>query len=467
MARFSAQAQRVKDDSALLIDKEVVARACAGAGYRGRRRCLDPAATLTAFATQIAHGNTAISHLTRLMGRAFSESAYCQARARLPLRVMQDVLDEFTTRQRTALEPAGSAAPAGPLSPDDRRWCGLRTVLIDGTGVSTPDTPALREFFGTSGAYALGCGLPLASVLLTFDARTDLLTGMHAAPAHTGDLKHVHELHPLLRRGDVLVGDRGLCSYAHMSMLSDAGIYGVFRMSESRAMPFPAKTGERERHAYNRHRRHEPLLVTLVSQDDQIVEIVKPCNRPGHIDAAAFAKIPAKMIVRAVRYEVVQPGFRTHAITLLTNLLDATTHTAADLAALYLSRWRIEVNIRNLKCTLGMGRLKCESLDGVRRELLMFALVYNAVCVVRVRAALAQGAELKRVGFIDALRWLLGEVEEGAIVLGRPIEIKLWPLRPPRSHPRRLKRGGSPFPLLHTPRHQPAPPQPVESGVAN
>ena len=461
MVSLSARVERVKDDPALLIDPHVVARACLAAGHRGRKRCLDATATLTAFATQIAHGNTAISHVKRLMGQTFSESAYCQARSRLPLRVVQDVFDEFTSRLLTTLEPTG------PTSSLDGRWCGLRPVLIDGTGIVMPDTPALREFFGTSHVYADGCGLPLANVLMTFDARTDVVTCTHAAPAQTGDLKHVHELHPSLKQGDVLVGDRAFCSYVHLAMLSEAGIHGVFRMSGSRDMPFPASTGERTRHSYNRHRCQEPRLVTMIGKDDQVVEIVKPHNRPKHIDAEAFAKIPSTMTVRVVRYSVEQPGWRTHEITLMTDLLDAAKYSAADLAALYLSRWRIEVNFRHLKRTLGMERLKCQSLDGVKRELLMFALVYNAVCVVRSRAATAQNAALQRVSFVDALRWLLGETQDGAIVLRDPGEIKLWPLRPPRSHPRKLKRGGSQFPIMNTPRHQPATPQPATAKLAN
>ena len=461
MVSIGARVERVKDDLALLIDPQVVARACLAAGYRSRTRCLDPTATLTAFAAQIAHGNTAISHVTRLLGQTFSESAYCQARARLPLRVVQDVFDEFTSRLLTALKPTDLTSSL------DGRWCGLRPVLIDGTGIVMPDTPALREFFGTSHTSAPGCGLPLASVLMTFDARTDLVTGMHAAPAQTGDLKHVHELHPSLKPGDVLVGDRAFCSYVHLAMLSEAGTHGVFRMSASRHMPFPAKTGEGERHSHDQHRCQEPRLVTMISQDDQVVEIVKPRNRPKHIDAETFAKIPSKMTVRAVRYRVEQPGWRTHEITLMTNLLDSATYSAADLAALYLSRWRIEVNFRHLKRTLGMDRLKCQSLDGVKRELLMFALVYNAVCAVRTLAAMAQNAALPRVSFVDALRCLVVNASDGVITLLDPGEIKLWPLRPPRSHPRKLKRSNSQYPIMKTPRHQPATPKPEMTKPAN
>lgn len=444
MASITALAGRVKADPSLLIAPEVVEEACADARHHWRERCLGPLETLRAFVTQIAHGNTAISHVVRLCGGAFSESAYCQARARLPLGVVRAATEAFTERIRAA---SGATDDGG-------RWCGHRTALIDGTGVVMPDTPGLREHFGTAARYAPGCGLPLASVLTVFDAANDLLLDLHAAPAHTQDLKHVHEVHPALAPGDVLVGDAGLGSYVHLAILLRAGIYGVFRMNSSRAMPFPAKTGERERRTYNRHRRQEPLLVRLIGQDDQVVELVKPHNCPKQVTPEVFATLPSKMIVRALRYKVEQAGWRSSEIVLLTTLLDPEKYSAEALAALYLSRWRVEVNLRHLKRTLGMDRLTCHSVEGVLRELWVFALVYNAVCALRVSAASAQGVVVHRVSFIDALRWWLIETRGTPRSVGQPTSLKLWPLRASRSHPRFLKRLPSSFKVMPVPRSQ-------------
>lgn len=437
MASIRERLDRIKHDPSSLIDPDVVELACRVAGHRWRRRVLDPVGTLRVFAAQVARGNTAMAHLVLLAGSRFSESAYCQARARLPVAIVRAAFEGFTARAARSL-PASTGL-----------WRGHRVAIVDGTGVATPDTPKLRELLGVPNGVPPGCGLPVAHVLAVFDAHNGLLLDLHVAPAHTHDLRHVHDLHPALREGDVLVGDRGLCSYVHLAVLAKAGIHGVFRMSDAREMPFPAKCGERTRRGYNRHRRHEPILVELINEDDQVVEIVKPHNRPKHVSPELFASIPAKLIVRAVRYRVHTAGARTRRITLLTDLTDAAAYPAAALAELYLSRWRIEVNLRHLKRTLGMDRLKCTSLDGVTRELLMYALVYNAVCVVRARSAAARGVDPVRVSFIDALRWMLLEGETGA----RPTpELKLWPLRPPRVHPRGIKRKPGSFRVLQRPR---------------
>lgn len=436
MASIDARLRTVKGDPSPLIDPLTVERACREAGHRWRERALDPLSTLRVFAVQVAHGNAPISHLVRLTSGRFCESAYCQARARLPVSVVRAVFEAFTARVR--------AQPASPSS----LWQGHRAVLIDGTNVSTPDTPELRRELGVRGDSPQGCGLPSVHVLAVFDPHAGLLLDLHGAPARTHDLRHAAELHPALETGDVLVGDRGLCSYVHLALLTRAGLHGVFRVPDSRATPFPAPPVRRRR-SYNRHERHEPRLVQLLGEDDQVVEILKPSNRPRHVDPALFASLPGKMIVRLVRYRVQSPGVRTRRVTLMTDLVDATAYPAAELAELYRARWCIEVNFRHLKRTLGMDRLKCRSVDGVRRELLIYALIYNAVCVTRSGAAALHKVAPARVSFVDTLRWML---LSGHRALAGPPDIKLWPLRPPRSHPRKLKRSHSTFLVMQQPR---------------
>ena len=274
---------------------------------------------------------------------------------------------------------------------------------------------------------------------------------MHTSPAHTHDLRYAHELHPVLHPGDVLVGDRGFASYVHLHRPTVLGCHGVMRISESWKIPFPARSGERTPHAYNRHRRHEPILVELNDADDQTIEIVKPNRRPKHITPEEFAKVPSKMVVRAVRYTVQEKGVRTRLVTLVTTPIDAKKYPAKSLADLYQTRWRIEVNPRHLKRTMGMDRLRCQSIDGVAKEMLMFGLIYNAVCRVRAGAARAAGVAPTRLSFVDALRAMLIAARNGSAISPTPPtppDLKLWPLRPPRFHPRQLKRAHCHFKVM-------------------
>ena len=441
MAIIAARLKKIKSDPSWIVNPDIVDAACERLEHRWRDRLLDPCSTLQAFVAQIANANTAISDLVRIMGGTFTSSAYCQARQRLPCGVVKAVLNEFTSRIR------GDAS-------GDGLWHGHRTALVDGSVVVMPDTPRLRGFYGTAANYAPGCGLPQAHLLLLFDAHHGLLLDMSVATGNTQDLRQVHELHPALREGDILVGDRGLCSYTHLAQLSQKNLHGVLRVSRSWHLEFPADLGPRRLHAYDRHSSGGAIQIGRLGPDDQLIEIVKPRNRPKHLSAEEFAKLPSAMVVRALRYRVTQPGFRCDEVTLLTTLLDAKKYPAADLAKLYLSRWRVEQDIRHLKRTLNMERLKCRSLEGIKRELMVFALVYNAVCASRMLAARAQKVEPRSISFIDALRWMRHDSHQAPMKISPPATLMVLPKRPPRIHPRMKKRSHDRFLVMQGPRRK-------------
>lgn len=100
------------------------------------------------FLLQVLHRNTACRHLPHLSGLRFSASAYCQAWAKLPLQLFERLLERLSRASQTVMANEG-------------RWHGHRTFLVDGTGCSLPDTPALQEAFGQSLTQQSGCGFPV------------------------------------------------------------------------------------------------------------------------------------------------------------------------------------------------------------------------------------------------------------------------------------------------------------------
>ena len=145
---------------------------------------------------------------------------------------------------------------------------------------------------------------------------------------------------------------------------------------------------------------------------DQVVEYFKPADCPAWPSAAEYRQLPESILVRELRYRIMVPGFRTREVTLVTTLLDEAVYTADALAELYGTRWRVEENLKALKQTIKMDVLKCKTVDGVLKELTMYALAYNLVRVTMGEAARRQGVAPDRVSFIDALRWLC-EAEAG------------------------------------------------------
>jgi Transposase DDE domain len=125
-------------------------------------------------------------------------------------------------------------------------WHGHRTFFVDGSGCSMPDTPALQAAFGQPATQRPGCGFPVARLLGLFHAGTGLLLRLVAAPLVTHDLAQVQAVHPTLQEGDVLVADRGLCSYVHLALLAEAGVHAVLRVgARQRSKAFHGPAGSK------------------------------------------------------------------------------------------------------------------------------------------------------------------------------------------------------------------------------
>src|SRR5215203_5158331 len=158
-ASMAGAVARIKRDPLGVLDRARVERACAELGHEWRERQLDPATTVALFAQQVVHGNCPCSEVRHLAGRRFSAGAYCQARARLPLGVIQSLLHETV---EAALPRAGKAP---------HLWLGRhRTFHVDGSTFSMPDTPELRGAFGSAAGQEPGCGFPVGHLLFLFSA---------------------------------------------------------------------------------------------------------------------------------------------------------------------------------------------------------------------------------------------------------------------------------------------------------
>ena len=432
--------QRFTGEWATLLQPDAILAVCSEIGYTAwRDRVLTPVTTVHLFLLQILHGNTACSHLPHLSGLRFSAAAYCQARARLPLHFFNLLLERF-----------GSAVQRSAL--DEGRWHGHRTFLVDGSGCSMPDTPAFQAAFGQPTEQRPGCGFPVARLLGLFHAGTGMLLKLVVAPLLTHDLAQVQAVHPSLQEGDVLVADRGLCSYAHLALLVQAGVHAVLRVGARQIVDFTpgrpfVKPSVRRTPAVKGIPRSRWLKA--LGSYDQLVVWLKPKTCPTWLTREALAALPDSLVLREVRYDIGTPGFRTRQITLVTTLLDAEIYRVADLAELYRQRWQVDTSLAHLKTTMHMEVLHCKTESGVLKELIAFAIVYNLVRMVMWHSAMLQPIGVERISFLDALRWL--SAPSTGIPLGALI---INPTRPHRVEPRVKKCRPKSFPLMIKPRHE-------------
>jgi hypothetical protein len=310
------------------------------------------------------------------------------------------------------------------------------------------DRPELQAAFGQPGAQKKGCGFPVAHILALFEAESGFLKRIIPSPLRTHDMANAADMHAEMRPGDLLVADRGFASFTHLALISQRNLHAVFRCHQKQIVNFRSgrkhKTSPKGPAGMPTSRWIERL-----GKHDQLVEYAKPRDKPEWISQADFDALPEALAVRELRFKVRLPGCRTKTVTISTTLLDARRYPARAIAALYRQRWRIETNLRHLKTTMKMEVLRCLTVEGVLKELAMFALVYNLVRLVMIEAARRQKVAVERISFVDAMRWLRNATP------GSPLRnLVLVPDRPDRIEPRALKRRPKEYDRMTRPRGQ-------------
>ena len=389
--------RRFKQEWTNQLDDQAIAELCREEGMTWRQTVLNPIATIRVFFLQILHGNTACEHLRHLARMSFTGAAYCQARMRIPLSLLQRLLERTARRMMEENSDTG-------------RWLGHRLFYVDGSGFSMPDKHCLREAFGQPGGQKAGCGFPVAHFLTLMHAGTGMVLKVLTAPLRVHDISGMLELHPELCEGDVLAGDCAFCSFAHLALLLRRGVHAVFRIHQRQIVDFtarrphvvPGKGSSRNTKGVPRSR-----WIEAFGFQDQLVEWFKPVLCPKWMSAEQYALLPGRIQVRELRYRVACKGFRPEEITLVTTLIDAELYPARELASTYHRRWSIETAFRHLKITMNMDVLKCKTVEGVLKELAVFVLIYNLIRLVMLEASRQQKVEVDRISFIDALRWLM------------------------------------------------------------
>jgi hypothetical protein len=286
-------------------------------------------------------------------------------------------------------------------------------------------------------------------VLALFHAATGLLIRVVAAPLRTHDMSQIGRLHPELAAGDVLIGDRAFCSFAHLALLAARQVFGVFRVHQKQIVDF--RPHRKAASARSRQRGEKGLPASRwlmrLGRHDQLVVYDKPQNRPSWLTVEAFAQLPLTLVVRELRYTIHRRGYRTREVTLATTLFDPELYPATEVAELYGQRWQVETNLRHLKQTLRMDVLRCQTVEGVQKELAVYALVYNLVRLVMLKAADQQRVPVERISFVDAVRWLAAAVAGDA-----PLKLRVNPDRPDRVEPRVVKRRPKGYSRMIRPR---------------
>lgn len=301
---------------------------------------------------------------------------YCRARAKL---------SEAALRAVTIYVGAGLETKA------DQAWLwkGRHATLADGFTSTMPDTAENRAAYPQLRSQKKGVGFPIfracALLSLSTGCVLDLALGPYSGK-ETGENALLRQMFDALHVGDVLVADRYYCSFLMIALLLHRGVDVCARMHQRRHVDF--RRGRR------------------LGRFDHLITWTKPA-RPEWMDEATYAALPQEIVLREIRFNVVQRGRRAHQLTIATTLTDAKTYSKEEIAELYGFRWNAELDIRSIKQTLGLDHMRCKSPEMVRRELWTTLLGYNLIRTTAAAAALLHHKQPRQISFTGTCQYVL------------------------------------------------------------
>lgn len=414
-------------------------------GAMSRRRLFSKETTFWAFFSQVLDADGGCKEVIRKLQSyasikgvkvpSSSTASYCVARKKLDERMLSDIL-EHTSNQVEDMSKSGFLN-------------GRRVIVVDGTGVSMPDTSANQEIWPQSSLQKAGCGFPMARICACFSLKSGALLSYALGNKKNHEIPLFRQQWDTLKRGDIILGDKAFCSYFDIANLKRQDVDSV--VTFARRAPVRAASSLKK-----------------LGPDDLLISWERPAyNTNLSYSPDEWAKLPERLILRQIKVAVEYPGFRTESFYIVSSLLDAVQYPAAELVELYFRRWDVELFFRDIKTTMGMDILRCQTPDMIRKEILMNFIAYN--CIRRLMYGAAKEADLKvRVvsfkGSVQALRnWephlnqaKISRTERFRLISDLYEAMTNTPIkqRPGRSEPRCLKRRKKNYQLMTSPRHE-------------
>jgi hypothetical protein len=414
-------------------------------GVTFRQRIFTPAVTLWTFLSQVFDADHSCRQaVARLLAFRVARGqppcspdtgAYCKARRRFPEQALAELVRRGGRR----------------LSDNAERtwlWKGRPVKVVDGSGLSMPDTAANQKAYPKHRHLPPGVGFPLLRVVVVFSLAVGTVLGAALGRfqgKRSGELSLFRTLDDVLEPGDVVLGDRLLAAFWDVARLLQRGIDVVARMHAGRSQ---VRFRGRGHGAGNRR------------------IWWRKTKRPDWMSPQAYDALPAWLRLRALRVDVPRRGSRTRRLVLVTTLTDARAYPAADVAALYRRRWQAELNLRSLKAVLQMDVLRGQTPDVVRKEVWAHLLVYNIVRGLMVEAARAAGVRPEEVSFTAALQTFNAFLPHLQMAATEEVAAACWAAmiaamgrhrvgdRPDRYEPRAVKRRRKNYPRLRVPRQE-------------
>lgn len=414
-------------------------------GVMSRRRLFSKENTFWAFFSQVLDADGGCMEVIRKLQSyasikgikvpSSSTASYCTARKKLEEQMLSDILAH--TADRLELMPE-----AGMLN-------NRRVIVVDGTGVTMPDTPQNQAVWPQLSTQKPGCGFPSARICACFSLETGALLSYAIGNKKNNEIPLFRQQWKIFKQGDIFLGDKGFCSYFDIANLKKQGVDSVVTLAKRKPVT-------------------EASCLKALGPDDHLIE----WERPVYYDKLAYSQeewtnLPKRLTLRQIKVTINTAGFRTQGFYIVTTLLDAVKYPVKELAELYFKRWDVELFFRDIKTTMGMDVLRCQTPEMVRKEILMHFIAYNCVRRLMYEAAEEADLEIRLVSFKGSLQALrnwephlnqakVSNAQRFRLISDLYDAMTNTPIRqrPGRSEPRCIKRRPKSYQLLTARRHE-------------
>jgi len=399
-----------------------------------RERLFPPTETLSMFLAQSMSADRSCQNivnqtaLQRLAGGLAPGSShtggYCRARQRLPLAMISHLTRELGRQIDEKV-------------PDAWHWQGRRVRIIDGTTVTMPDTAANQASFPQQRGQKKGLGFPICRIVgITCLASGTLLnTAIGRFNGKGGDEQTLlRTIQDTLQPGDIVLGDAFFATYFFIAAMQARGIDILMEQQGSRKRTTDFRRGQR------------------LGERDHLIVINKPKVRPDWMSDGQYDAAPDSLTLRELK---------AGGKIMITTLNCHKSHPKAELKTLYKSRWHIELDIRNIKDTMGMNVLSCKTPAMAIKEIWVYMLAYNIIRLMMAQSALLADIEPRNISFKHCLQIWLMYVNQPHSLDDKNLELLFQIMakrrvgnRPGRIEPRAVKRRPKAYPLLTKPRDE-------------
>lgn len=374
----------------------------------------------------VAHVNSgAVDELSRhriplsLRVKSESTAAFCKARQRLPLAVVQWVARHL-------------GRVADEVLADQALWLGHHVALLDGSTVLLKPEPELAATYEQHSNQHGKVYWVVMRIVAAFSLQTGALLNLKEGAMLNSEQILAKDVLNQLPPKSVCVADRNFGVFSVAQAARHHGLLVLFRLTASRAR---ALGGRNVRHGQN----------------------TKFAWHPSGSDKLDPTMSSSPINGRLLNVLVERDGFRPVQLCLFTTLMDEQRYTEEELVNLYARRWNVELDLRYLKATLGMDMLAGKSLDIVHKELWAGIACYDLVRLWMLLAAQKAGVTPAELSFTKCWRriqqmvlslYQTGQRIEFEVLLSRLAKCRAQKRKRFRVEPRAVRRRPAAYPAL-------------------